>query len=93
MGVRLINLEEGDRLTSVARIEEDKEQRIIERFGEAFELADRAELGFEVQLSADSASDLVAMGPSHWHRAEGVDVAAEPLSTTASFVILRLRRR
>jgi 23S rRNA (guanine745-N1)-methyltransferase len=74
-------------------IEEDKEERILERFGEAFQLADRAELTFDVELSAESASDLVSMGPSHWHRTDGGGALAEPLSTAASLVILRLKRR
>lgn len=75
-------------------IEEDKEGRVLERFGEAFELVDRAELSYPIELSADSASDVVSMGPSHWHRAQGATNAIpEPITTEASFVILRLGRR
>jgi 23S rRNA (guanine745-N1)-methyltransferase len=75
-------------------IEEDKEGRVVERFGEAFELVDRAELSYSIELSPESASDVVGMGPSHWHRAQGATVViAEPITTEASFVILRLRRR
>jgi 23S rRNA (guanine745-N1)-methyltransferase len=75
-------------------IEEDKEGRVLERFGEAFELVDRAELSYPIELSAESASDVVSMGPSHWHRAQGAtDAIAEPITTEASFVILRLGRR
>jgi 23S rRNA (guanine745-N1)-methyltransferase len=75
-------------------IEEDKEGRVLERFGEAFELVDRAELSYPIELSAESASDVVSMGPSHWHRAqEAADVMADPITTEASFVILRLGRR
>jgi 23S rRNA (guanine745-N1)-methyltransferase len=75
-------------------IEEDKEGRVLERFGEAFELLDRAELSYPIELSAESASDVVSMGPSHWHRAQGAtDTIAEPITTEAAFVILRLGRR
>jgi 23S rRNA (guanine745-N1)-methyltransferase len=75
-------------------IEEDKEGRVLERFGETFELADRVELSYPIELSAESASDVVSMGPSHWHRTQGAaNVIAEPTATEASFVILRLRRR
>jgi 23S rRNA (guanine745-N1)-methyltransferase len=75
-------------------IEEDKERRVLERFGEAFELRDRAELSYPIELLAESASDVVSMGPSHWHRAqEAAGAIAEPITTEASFVILRLGRR
>lgn len=75
-------------------IEEDKEGRIRERFGEAFEPLDRAELSYPIELSAESAADVVSMGPSHWHRAqEAAEPIVEPITTEASFVIMGLRRR
>jgi len=74
-------------------IEEDKEARVLDRFKEGFRLADRRELSYGLELTPESAQDLVDMGPNHWHDTGRVAAAGVAgFETEASFVILRLER-
>jgi len=74
-------------------IQAGKETRVLEQLGDEFRLADRSELSFPIALHADAVSDLVEMGPNHWHRPEGSAFAdGDAVTTLASFVILRLER-
>lgn len=74
-------------------VEEEKERRVIERFGEAFSLAERQELRFQLTLSADELRDIVEMGPNHWHRSTAEMVVSESsIVTEASVVVMYLER-
>jgi len=54
---------------------------------------DRCDVSYPIELHADAVSDLVDMGPNHWHRPEGSAFAGgEAITTVASFVILRFER-
>jgi len=73
-------------------IQEGKEDLVVARFSDEFRLAGRSELEYPLELSPDSARDLVGMGPNSWHRDGGSPVVGEPVCTTASFVVLRLEK-
>jgi 23S rRNA (guanine745-N1)-methyltransferase len=76
------------------RIQENKEQLVIERLSGDFELVSRTEVGYPMELSAEAVADLVAMGPSSWHRpADEAQTGVAAAKTEAAFVVLRLRRR
>jgi len=72
-------------------IEEAKEERIQQQFGDAFVIASRRALEYPLTLTADALRDFVAMGPTARHHV-AADVAAGA-TTVASFVLLRLERR
>lgn len=76
-------------------IQEEKEQRVLERFAGDFKLLDRAELRYPLHLPPAAVTDLIAMGPSQWHREPGwaLPQGAPPLASEAAFVILALERR
>jgi len=75
-------------------IQDDKEARVCERFEEEFLLVDRGELDYPIELRAEEVSDLVHMGPNHWHRPDdSVRIDGDSIRTAASFVILRFQRR
>jgi 23S rRNA (guanine745-N1)-methyltransferase len=74
-------------------IQEDKEARTLERFGEEFRLVGRREVRYPLELSADAEKDLVEMGPNHWHQPDDESGSPGASSVTeASFLILRLER-
>jgi len=75
-------------------IEEDKEGRMLSRLAEWFELEDRRELAYALELDAAAAGDLVTMGPNHWHRtgADPIGTGEVTFATEASFVALTFRR-
>lgn len=75
-------------------IEEDKEGRMLSQLAEWFELEDRRELAFPLELDAEAAGDLVTMGPSYWHRtgADPIGTGEVTFATEASFVALTFRR-
>ncbi len=75
-------------------IEEDKEGRVLSQLAEWFELEDRRELACPLELNAEAASDLAAMGPSYWHRMGADRLGADEvlLAAEASFVALTFRR-
>lgn len=75
-------------------IQEEKEQRTVERFAGQFELRSREELRFPLHLPPTAVADLIAMGPSQWHREPGWRLPEDtpPLETEADFVLLVLER-
>jgi len=74
-------------------IQAGKEARVLEQLGDEFRLVDRCDVSYPIELHADAVSDLVDMGPNHWHRPEGSAFAGgEAITTVASFVILRFER-
>lgn len=75
-------------------IQEEKEQRTVERFAGRFELRARVELRFPLCLPPAAVADLIAMGPSQWHREPGWRLPEEtaPVETEATFVVLALER-
>jgi len=95
-GVALVVIPSPSHLASLRRelgllgVEEEKETRVVERFGGFFDLADRTELEFGLDLTADATRDLVEMGPNHWHASRKPDPCAGG-ATEASFVLLRFR--
>lgn len=76
-------------------IQEEKEQRVLERFAGDFKLLDRTELRFPLHLPPPAVTDLIAMGPSQWHREPGWTLPEDtpPLATEAAFLVLVLGRR
>ncbi|MDR3686118.1 MAG: methyltransferase domain-containing protein [Coriobacteriia bacterium] len=75
-------------------IQENKEQLVIERLGDEFELVGRTEVGYPMELSAEAVADLVAMGPSSWHRpADEAQTIGKVAQTDAAFLVLRLQRK
>lgn len=74
-------------------IQQDKERQLLDGFAIGFALAERTELRYPIDLDVESASDLVQMGPSYWHRSdERAAFAPQAVATEAAFVILRLRK-
>ena len=73
-------------------IQEDKERLVLERFSDAFELADRQELSFPLILDAQALHDVVEMGPSSWHRSARDLPIQEEAQTQAAFIVLSLVR-
>jgi len=75
-------------------IQEEKEQRTLDRFSERFELRAREELRYPLHLPPAAVADLIAMGPSQWHRETGWRIPEDTpmLVTGAAFVILVLER-
>lgn len=73
-------------------IQEEKEERLLERLSTNFRLVDRAELELPLELPPAAATDLIAMGPNQWHREPGwaVPEGTPPIETEASFKVLRL---
>ncbi len=72
-------------------IEEDKEAKVLARLGEAgLQLTDRAEMRYDLTLSATDVGDLVAMGPNQWHGKSPVDGELAPMVSEASFIVLTL---
>lgn len=76
-------------------IQEEKEQRVSERFAEGFDLVHREELRFPLQLPTRGVADLIAMGPNQWHMEPGwvMPERTTQLSTEAAFVVLVLERK
>jgi 23S rRNA (guanine745-N1)-methyltransferase len=75
-------------------IQEEKEQRVLERFATDFDLVDRAELRYPFHLQPSAVADLIAMGPSQWHLEPGRELPEGPaeFATEAAFVVLTLER-
>ena len=75
-------------------IQPGKEALVVERFAQHFRLAERTEVRYPMELSAEAVRDLVGMGPNRWHRREDDASlrATGPRSTEASFVVLGLQR-
>ena len=74
-------------------IQEDKEAHVREQLRDGFGLADRKELRYPMELSADSAMDVMRMGPSSRHRTEdSAALMGDSIATEAAFAILRLER-
>lgn len=74
-------------------IQQDKERRVVDQFSDRFSLVDRAQLQFSMELSPDAVTDLVEMGPNHWHeRKQGEERDQGTISTEASFVLLHFQR-
>jgi len=71
-------------------IQGGKEELVIERLAEQFRLVERAEVEFEMELTAEAANDLVGMGPNRWHRDDEAVPPSGPRRATASFIMLRL---
>lgn len=76
-------------------IQEEKERRVLERFAGSFDLVESEELRYPLLLEPAAVADLIAMGPSQWHREPGwvLPKAAPPRVTEAAFVVLALERR
>lgn len=75
-------------------IQEEKERRVLERFAADFDLVEREELRYPLLLPPAAVADLIAMGPSQWHREPGwaLPEGTPPLATEAAFVVLSLAR-
>lgn len=73
-------------------IQGEKERRVLERFAADFDLDDRVELRYPLHLPSPAIADLIAMGPSQWHREPGWELpeGTPALSTEAAFVVLCL---
>jgi 23S rRNA (guanine745-N1)-methyltransferase len=76
-------------------IQEEKEQRVLERLGADLHLVDRRELRYALQLAPAAVADLIEMGPSQWHRTADrpLPIGTPPIATEAAFIILTLERR
>jgi 23S rRNA (guanine745-N1)-methyltransferase len=75
-------------------IERDKEERLAAELERRFDLADRRELTYTMELDPDAAIDAAAMGPSAHHvdlRRLRERLPSGPTRVTASFVALRFR--
>ena len=73
-------------------IQEDKEAKVLERFGGTWRLSDRVTLRYDLTLAPAEVADVVAMGPNQWHR--GAPMGGQglgPVATEASFIALTLR--
>lgn len=74
-------------------VEEDKEQRIRESFGDTFECVERRELGFTLQLGSDAVSALIRMGPSVRHMKEFPNLSSTEITEVhTSFLVLTFRK-
>lgn len=75
-------------------IQEEKEKRVLRAFAGGFRLASRTVIDFPLELTPEAAQDVVAMGPSQWHRPpdQAVSLSVQSLSTEASFVLLHFER-
>lgn len=75
-------------------IQEEKEQLLLDRFSVGFRLLNRTELEFRLELPPGAVEDLIAMGPSQWHREPGWSLPADypPTVTEAAFIVLCLQR-
>lgn len=99
-GLLLVVLPEADHLAELIErfglieVHPGKEEHVMRQLGDAFDLAQKEELRFSMDLRAEEMRDLVAMGPSarHLNPKDLLDkVGSETVSATASFVILVLR--
>lgn len=77
------------------KVDERKQQRLGEQFGEAFTVLGREVLEYPMSLSRDEINAVVAMGPSALHpaRIERLAALARPMTVTASATVTLLRRR
>lgn len=73
-------------------VQEAKEARVREQMEPTFVLESRDELRYPLELPPDTVADLVAMGPSAWHREAGANLPADSRTTEAAFVLMRFRR-
>nr|WP_239129481.1 methyltransferase domain-containing protein [Sinosporangium siamense] len=77
-------------LLGLLSVDEDKERRVEESLGSAFEESDRQVVEFDLSLSPEAVAAVVSMGPSAWHTdAEVLRTKtknfANPLRVAASF--------
>ena len=79
-------------------VDERKPERLAEALGPHFELQDRTELSWQLNLSSEDALAAASMGPSAHHLdlhrlRDQVALLPEPLAATVSVGIARYRRR
>ncbi|MCC5577181.1 methyltransferase domain-containing protein [Microtetraspora sp. AC03309] len=79
-------------------VDEDKERRLEDAFGDRFTKAGREDVEITLDLSHPAVEAVVGMGPSAWHTdpgtlAEGVRALPDPVRVTASFQITTWTRK
>lgn len=103
-GVLLVAVPEADHLQELVgplgllRVDRDKEARLAATLAGLFEPVDEQVLRWSLALDRPAVRDLVAMGPSAWHRSMAeIDALAErlpdPVAVTAAVRLSRWRPR
>jgi 23S rRNA (guanine745-N1)-methyltransferase len=77
------------------KVDDRKQQRLDEQFGELFTVLQRDVLEFRMSLGRAAIKAVVKMGPSAWHatRVERLAALPCPMTVTASVTVTLLRRR
>lgn len=101
-GLLLIVIPEADHLVelrsafNLLSIEENKEIKLLEKFGEDFQLTDAAQLKYELKLNRTEVANLITMTPNYHHQAvqNWLDNAStETFSTQVSFNVLSFEKK
>lgn len=77
------------------QIEENKEQHVIEQFGEYFALLETIPVSYELDLQAEELQQLVMMTPNYWHLSDEARRAIgeiRAMMTQVEFVCLAFQR-